>query len=238
MVRIVTVVKILCRRCRRRRRRSKCSRLHWYWTICGGSFNVGNIFRTAKACGVSRIITCGITPHPNGRGSEKVAKSALGSEYLVTPQHFPTTRQALMELKKTKTKTIKTMTQEDEEDNDSDGDSDSDGDGGGETLPSPLVIALETIAASKLYTDVDYCPYYNNSIDQRTRTEDDDTTDIENSHNSQDSGRGIALILGNEVTGVDAELMSHLLLEENDGQDSSSSGDSSSEHFVYLIAIV
>ena len=128
------------------------------------------------------------------------------------------------------------MTQEDEEDNDSDGD--SDGDGGGETLPSPLVIALETIAASKLYTDVDYCPYYNNSIDQRTRTEDDDTTDIENSHNSQDSGRGIALILGNEVTGVDAELMSHLLLEENDGQDSSSSGDSSSEHFVYLIAIV
>ena len=130
------------------------------------------------------------------------------------------------------------MTQEDEEDNDSDGDSDGDGDGGGETLPSPLVIALETIAASKLYTDVDYCPYYNNSIDQRTRTEDDDTTDIENSHNSQDSGRGIALILGNEVTGVDAELMSHLLLEENDGQDSSSSGDSSSEHFVYLIAIV
>ena len=121
------------------------------------------------------------------------------------------------------------MTQEDEEDNNG---------SGGETLPPPLVIALETTAARKLYTDVDYRPYYNNSIDQRTRTEDDDTTDIENSHNSQDSGRGIALILGNEVTGVDAELMSHLLLEENDGQDSSSSGDSSSEHFVYLIAIV
>ena len=65
-----------------------------------GSFNVGSIFRTAEACGVSRIITCGITPHPNGSGSEKVAKSALGSEYLVETQYFPTTRLALMELKK------------------------------------------------------------------------------------------------------------------------------------------
>ena len=31
-----------------------------------GAFNVGSIFRTAEACGVLKVITCGITPHPNG----------------------------------------------------------------------------------------------------------------------------------------------------------------------------
>lgn len=45
--------------------------------------NVGSIFRTADAAGVSKIYLCGITPTPLnvfGRPEEKLAKVALGAE--------------------------------------------------------------------------------------------------------------------------------------------------------------
>lgn len=59
------------------------------------AFNVGSIFRTADACGVSLVLTVGITPHPGGSGQEKLHKSALGAELLVPSRHFATTRQAM-----------------------------------------------------------------------------------------------------------------------------------------------
>lgn len=45
--------------------------------------NVGSIFRTADALGVSRLYLCGITPVPDGIGSKAnrdIAKTALGAE--------------------------------------------------------------------------------------------------------------------------------------------------------------
>ena len=59
------------------------------------AFNVGSIFRTADATGCAQVITTGITPHPNGNGSEKVSKSALGAEVIVPSQHFATTIEAI-----------------------------------------------------------------------------------------------------------------------------------------------
>lgn len=45
--------------------------------------NVGSIFRSADAAGVSEIITIGYTPRPFGSGSHKLAKSALGAGKLI-----------------------------------------------------------------------------------------------------------------------------------------------------------
>jgi len=42
--------------------------------------NVGSIFRTADAAGVSKIYLCGITPRPP---HEKISKTALGAETYV-----------------------------------------------------------------------------------------------------------------------------------------------------------
>lgn len=59
--------------------------------------NVGSIFRTADAAGVSRILLSGYTPRPVdrfGRASKEIAKTALGAEitvpweYRATPQGF------------------------------------------------------------------------------------------------------------------------------------------------------
>lgn len=59
------------------------------------ALNVGSVFRTADAAGVSMVVTTGITPHPNGGGAEKLHKSALGAEQMVPSRHFATTRDAL-----------------------------------------------------------------------------------------------------------------------------------------------
>jgi hypothetical protein len=44
------------------------------------ALNVGSLYRTAETCACQAVLTCGITPHPNGNGAEKIRKSALGSE--------------------------------------------------------------------------------------------------------------------------------------------------------------
>jgi 23S rRNA (guanosine2251-2'-O)-methyltransferase len=47
------------------------------------AYNVGAIFRTADAAGISKIYLCGITPHPTdkfGRARADIAKAALGAE--------------------------------------------------------------------------------------------------------------------------------------------------------------
>ena len=101
-----------------------------------------------------------------------MAKSALGADLLVPTLHFATTYEALQHIK----------SQADDE------------------TPAPFVVALETTAASKLYTSVDYRPYF-----------------VPTQNESAATSQGIALILGNEVTGVDVELLEPLL-QENDSE--------------------
>jgi tRNA G18 (ribose-2'-O)-methylase SpoU len=166
-----------------------------------GSFNVGSIFRTAEACGVSEILTCGITPHPFGSGAEKVAKSALGAETLVPTRHFATTLEALRALRMGARVGERVLRERSNADPDEEGTT--------QPPPPPFVVALETTSASQLYTSVDYRPYYNN----------------ENGSSSGSGSQGIALILGNEVTGVDVELLAPLLRDnERDENENSSTG--------------
>ncbi|GAX12629.1 tRNA (guanosine-2'-O-)-methyltransferase [Fistulifera solaris] len=112
------------------------------------AFNVGSIFRTADACGVSLVVTVGITPHPEGSGQEKLNKSALGAERLVPSVHFATTRQALEFLRNEKS--------------------------------DYQIIGMETTERSQLYSNYSY------------------------------PASGVVLLLGNEVTGVDTDVMNDL----------------------------
>jgi 23S rRNA (guanosine2251-2'-O)-methyltransferase len=112
---------------------------------------VGSLYRTADACGCQEVFTCGITPHPNGSGADKLQKSALGAESLVPSRHFATTQQAVDCLR--------------------------------EKFPDLKIIGMETTAKSEIYTQVDYDSYRIS---------------------------GVALVLGNEVTGVDTEILSSL----------------------------
>lgn len=55
-------------------------------------WNVGSIFRTADACGVSRIVLCGITGCPP---RPEIAKTALGAEDHVPWEYQPSALRAL-----------------------------------------------------------------------------------------------------------------------------------------------
>ncbi len=59
--------------------------------------NVGSIFRTADAAGVSKIYLCGITPRPP---HEKISKTALGAEESVVWEYHAQTWRLLQNLKK------------------------------------------------------------------------------------------------------------------------------------------
>jgi len=120
--------------------------------------NVGSIYRSADACGCLEILTTGITPHPNGNGAEKLAKSALGAERIVTSQHFATTKQALDYLRAER--------------------------------PKLLLVGMETTERSKLYTAVEYPGCSNNNDEEDPK-----------------QAPGVALFLGNEVSGVDTDIM-------------------------------
>ncbi len=69
--------------------------------------NVGSIFRTADAAGVSKIYLCGITPTPlsnyelsiTNYGGDKIAKTALGAEKWVPWEYHKQTWKCLLELK-------------------------------------------------------------------------------------------------------------------------------------------
>lgn len=63
--------------------------------------NVGSIFRTAEACGVSRILLSGYTPRPLDRfgRATRVSKSALGAEKYL-PWEQVSLRRVLLALKK------------------------------------------------------------------------------------------------------------------------------------------
>src|SRR3989338_10582247 len=58
--------------------------------------NVGSIFRTADAAGVSKIYLCGITPIPP---HEKISKTALGAENYVPWEYCKQTWRLLAKLK-------------------------------------------------------------------------------------------------------------------------------------------
>lgn len=65
-------------------------------------YNVGSIFRTANACGIEKVILCGITPTPldkKGKRRKDFAKVALGAEDIVSWEHEETTEHALRKLK-------------------------------------------------------------------------------------------------------------------------------------------
>lgn len=65
-------------------------------------YNVGSIFRTANATGISHIILCGTTPTPVDKKGERrkdFAKVALGAEDLVSWEYKEETRNAIQELK-------------------------------------------------------------------------------------------------------------------------------------------
>ena len=109
------------------------------------AFNVGSIFRTADATGCSMVVTTGITPHPQGNGAEKIARSALGAEISVPSRHFKTTKEA-----------IEYFRQE---------------------QPNYTIVGLETTEQSLCYTDFKF------------------------------PSDGVVIVLGNEVTGVDTEIM-------------------------------
>lgn len=122
------------------------------------AFNVGSIFRTADACGVSEVITTGITPHPNGSGCEKLSKSALGADQVVPHRHFGTTTEAV-EFLRTERQGV-------------------------------MLVGMETTERSQCYTDVSY-PGGGSVADG----------------GSGYDGPGTALFLGNEVSGVDTDVM-------------------------------
>ena len=123
------------------------------------AFNVGSIFRTADACGCSHVYTTGITPSPNGRGKEKLAKSALGADMEVPSKHFSTTREAVNYIRS--------------------------------NMKEWTIIGMETTAHSECYTEIEYpgAGFY-----------------IQN-ENESERREGVVLILGNEVTGVDTDIM-------------------------------
>lgn len=65
-------------------------------------YNVGSIFRTANATGITHIFLCGTTPTPVDKKGERrkdFAKVALGAEDLVSWEYKEETRNAIQELK-------------------------------------------------------------------------------------------------------------------------------------------
>lgn len=59
--------------------------------------NVGSVMRTADAFLIERIVLCGITPQPP---KPEIHKTALGAEKSVAWQYYPTTLEAIENLKR------------------------------------------------------------------------------------------------------------------------------------------
>lgn len=71
--------------------------------------NVGSIFRTADAAGVSKIYLCGLTPAPVdrfGRARKDIAKVALGAEKTVEWEAVKDIKELIKALKKDSFKII------------------------------------------------------------------------------------------------------------------------------------
>jgi len=71
--------------------------------------NVGSIFRTADACGISKIFLSGYTPKPIdrfGREVKAISKTALGAEKNIEWEYFLRPNQIINKLKKEGVKII------------------------------------------------------------------------------------------------------------------------------------
>jgi 23S rRNA (guanosine2251-2'-O)-methyltransferase len=71
--------------------------------------NVGSIFRTADAAGISKIYLTGYTPTPLdrfGRERSDIAKTALGAQKNIEWEYFKTASSVLNKLKKDKIEVI------------------------------------------------------------------------------------------------------------------------------------
>ncbi len=71
--------------------------------------NVGSIFRTADACGISKIFLSGYTPKPIdrfGREVKAISKTALGAEKDIEWEYFLRPNQIINKLKKEGVKII------------------------------------------------------------------------------------------------------------------------------------
>jgi len=71
--------------------------------------NVGSIFRTADACGISKIFLSGYTPKPIdrlGREVKAISKTALGAEKTITWGFHPQVNLIINKLKKEGVKII------------------------------------------------------------------------------------------------------------------------------------
>jgi len=146
---------------------------------------VGSIFRTADATGVSFVYTTGITPHPKGNGREKVAKVALGAERVVPTRHFDSTKEVVDFLRR-----------------------------GEEGEKKWTLVGMETTDRSLDYTSLSYPGgvVEGNAISTTTSSssslsspEEEETPPIPN----HDKG-GTVLFLGNEVSGVDTDILQEL----------------------------
>ena len=65
--------------------------------------NVGSIFRSADAAGVSRMYLCGFTPTPTdrfGRVQKDIAKTALGAEKFLAWEHHASALRLISKLQK------------------------------------------------------------------------------------------------------------------------------------------
>ncbi len=65
--------------------------------------NVGSIFRTSDALGISKIYLCGTTPSPLdrfGREVGEIAKTALGAEKNIKWEYVKTTNSVIKKLKR------------------------------------------------------------------------------------------------------------------------------------------
>lgn len=65
--------------------------------------NVGSVFRTADAAGVSRVYLTGYTPTPTdrfGRARKDIAKTALGAEQFLPWEHYASPSRLISKLKK------------------------------------------------------------------------------------------------------------------------------------------
>jgi len=60
-------------------------------------YNTGAFFRTADACGLERLVLCGITPRPDqgGKQARAIRKTALGAELTVPWEYEADTRAAV-----------------------------------------------------------------------------------------------------------------------------------------------
>ncbi|MFH0846271.1 MAG: RNA methyltransferase [Patescibacteria group bacterium] len=67
------------------------------------SQNVGSIFRTADACGISKIFLSGYTPRPTdrfGREVSAISKTALGAEKTIPWEYYSQPQSLIQNLKK------------------------------------------------------------------------------------------------------------------------------------------